>query len=41
MYDSDITALKALSNGRHDAVITDFVTGKTAAKEGFKIVANS
>ena len=38
MYDSDITALKALSNGRHDAVITDFVTGKTAAKEGFEIV---
>ncbi|PLT35968.1 transporter substrate-binding domain-containing protein [Bacillus sp. V5-8f] len=37
MYDSDITALKALSGGRHDAVITDFVTGKTAAKEGFKI----
>ncbi|OCA89217.1 transporter substrate-binding domain-containing protein [Pradoshia sp. D12] len=37
-YDSDVTALKALSNGRHDAVITDFVTGKTAAKEGFKIV---
>ncbi|MGM9925999.1 MAG: transporter substrate-binding domain-containing protein [Bacillus sp. (in: firmicutes)] len=38
MYDSDITALKALSTGRHDAVITDFVTGKTAAKEGFEIV---
>ncbi len=37
MYDSDITALKALSSGRHDAVITDFVTGKSAAKEGFKI----
>ncbi|WP_050614530.1 transporter substrate-binding domain-containing protein [Bacillus testis] len=37
MYDSDITALKALSIGRHDAVITDFVTGKTAKKEGFKI----
>lgn len=36
-YDSDITALKALSSGRHDAVITDFVTGKTAAKEGFEI----
>ena len=36
-YDSDITALKALSSGRHDAVITDFVTGKNAAKEGFKI----
>jgi len=26
-----------LSSGRHDAVITDFVTGKTAEKEGFKI----
>lgn len=37
MYDSDITALKALSTGRHDAVITDFVTGKSAAKEGFQI----
>ncbi|PLR96840.1 amino acid ABC transporter substrate-binding protein [Bacillus sp. T33-2] len=37
MYDSDITALKALGSGRHDAVITDFVTGKSAAKEGFKI----
>ncbi|WP_043930167.1 transporter substrate-binding domain-containing protein [Bacillus sp. EB01] len=37
MYDSDITALKALSIGRHDAVITDFVTGKSAAKEGFEI----
>lgn len=38
MYDSDITALKALSIGRHDAVITDFVTGKSAKKEGFKII---
>ncbi|CAM3775427.1 transporter substrate-binding domain-containing protein [Mesobacillus zeae] len=37
MYDSDITALKALSSGRHDAVITDFVTGKSAKKEGFVI----
>lgn len=37
-YDSDITALQALSGGRHDAVITDFVTGKNAAKEGFKII---
>lgn len=36
-YDSDITALKALDSGRHDAVITDFVTGKNAAKEGFEI----
>jgi polar amino acid transport system substrate-binding protein len=38
-YDSDITALQALSSGRHDAVITDFVTGKSAAQEGFKIKA--
>ncbi|WP_082096914.1 transporter substrate-binding domain-containing protein [Paenibacillus wulumuqiensis] len=36
-YDSDITALQALSDGRHDAVITDFVTGKSAIKEGFKV----
>ncbi|GAA0299736.1 ABC transporter substrate-binding protein [Gracilibacillus halotolerans] len=36
-YDSDVTALQALSTGRHDAVITDFVTGKNAAKEGFDI----
>jgi polar amino acid transport system substrate-binding protein len=36
-YDSDITALKALAEGRHDAVITDFVTGKEAIGEGFKI----
>lgn len=38
-YDSDITALKALAEGRHDAVITDFVTGKEAIGEGFKIQA--
>ncbi|MFF2447002.1 transporter substrate-binding domain-containing protein [Neobacillus sp. NPDC058068] len=37
MYDSDITALKALSIGRHDAVITDFVTGKSAKMEGYEI----
>jgi polar amino acid transport system substrate-binding protein len=36
-YDSDITALKALSLGRHDAVITDFVTGKNAIKEGMEL----
>ena len=36
-YDSDVIALKALSNGRHDAVITDFVTGKSAKSEGFEI----
>ena len=37
VYDSDITALEALSSGRHDAVITDFVTGKTAIKDGIKV----
>jgi polar amino acid transport system substrate-binding protein len=37
MYDSDITALNALSIGPHDAIITDFVTGKSAKKEGFNI----
>jgi len=36
-YDSDVTALQALSTGRHDAVVTDFVTGKNAANEGFDI----
>lgn len=36
-YDSDITALRALSDGRHDAVITDFITGKEAIGEGYKI----
>ena len=30
LYDSDVTALEALANGRHDAVITDFITGKEA-----------
>lgn len=29
--------MQALNSGRHDAVITDFVTGKNAAKEGFKV----
>ncbi|MGN1402233.1 MAG: transporter substrate-binding domain-containing protein [Bacillus sp. (in: firmicutes)] len=36
-YDSDVIALNALSKGRHDAVITDFVTGKSARMEGFNI----
>ncbi|MGM7702214.1 transporter substrate-binding domain-containing protein [Pseudalkalibacillus sp. Hm43] len=39
IYDSDVTALEALSNGKHDAVITDFVTGKEAMGNGFDIVA--
>ncbi|TCP32216.1 amino acid ABC transporter substrate-binding protein (PAAT family) [Scopulibacillus darangshiensis] len=38
-YDSDVTALEALSKGKHDAVVTDFVTGQLAIKEGFKIKA--
>ncbi|MFY4774074.1 transporter substrate-binding domain-containing protein [Metabacillus sp. RGM 3146] len=37
VYDSDITALQALSSGRHDAVITDFVTGRSSIQEGFKV----
>jgi polar amino acid transport system substrate-binding protein len=37
VYDSDVIALEALSNGKHDAVITDFVTGKEAIGNGFNI----
>jgi polar amino acid transport system substrate-binding protein len=37
LYDSDVTALEALANGRHDAVITDFITGKEAIGAGLKI----
>nr|WP_241198800.1 transporter substrate-binding domain-containing protein [Cytobacillus horneckiae] len=36
-YDSDVVALEALANGKHDAVITDFITGKEAIGAGFKI----
>lgn len=36
-YDSDVTALEALSRGKHDAVITDFVTGKEAINAGMEI----
>ncbi|WP_243291270.1 transporter substrate-binding domain-containing protein [Bacillus sp. FJAT-47783] len=36
-YDSDVTALEALSNGKHDAVITDFVTGQEAIGNGLKV----
>ena len=38
LLDSDVTALEALSKGKHDAVITDFVTGKEAIGAGMKIV---
>lgn len=36
-YDSDVVALEALSQGKHDAVITDAVTGKEAMKSGMNI----
>ncbi|PLR83135.1 amino acid ABC transporter substrate-binding protein [Bacillus canaveralius] len=36
-YDSDVTALESLSKGKHDAVITDFVTGKEAIGSGMAI----
>ncbi|MCA1056347.1 transporter substrate-binding domain-containing protein [Rossellomorea aquimaris] len=38
-YDSDVVALEALSKGKHDAVITDFITGKEAIASGLKIEA--
>ncbi|MBN8236797.1 transporter substrate-binding domain-containing protein [Halobacillus kuroshimensis] len=38
-YDSDVVALQSLSKGRHDAVITDFLTGKEASGEGLDIEA--
>lgn len=38
VYDSDVTALEALDAGRHDAVITDFITGRMAIQEGMEIV---
>ncbi len=36
-YDSDVVALQALEKGHHDAVITDFLTGKEAIASGLKI----
>ncbi|GEN51892.1 transporter substrate-binding domain-containing protein [Halobacillus faecis] len=38
-YDSDVVALQSLAKGRHDAVITDFLTGKEASGEGLEIEA--
>lgn len=38
IYDGDVTALEALSKGKHDAVITDFITGKEAIGNGLDIV---
>lgn len=40
VYDSDNTALEALSRGRHDVVITDRVTGAMALKKGLKVFPN-
>jgi polar amino acid transport system substrate-binding protein len=37
IYDSDITALEALQNGRHDLVITDSIAGLMALNRGLKI----
>nr|WP_040340452.1 transporter substrate-binding domain-containing protein [Fictibacillus macauensis] len=37
VYDSDVTALKALSEKKHDGTITDSITGKQAMKKGFNI----
>lgn len=39
VYDSDITALEALQNGRHDFVITDAITGAMAINRGLKVYA--
>jgi polar amino acid transport system substrate-binding protein len=36
-YDSDVVALEALNNGRHDAVVTDFVTGREAIGAGMEL----
>ncbi len=38
-YDSDVVALEALNKGKHDAVITDFITGKEAIGAGVEIEA--
>lgn len=38
-YDSDVVALQSLSKGRHDAVITDFLTGKEAMQQELDIEA--
>ncbi len=40
VYDSDNTALEALSRGRHEAVITDRVTGAMALKKGINVFPN-
>jgi polar amino acid transport system substrate-binding protein len=39
-YDSDVTALRALEQGKHDAVITDIIVGDIAIQQGFNIKAS-
>ena len=39
-YDSDVTALRALEQGKHDAVITDIIVGDIAIQQGFQIKAS-
>lgn len=39
VYDSDVVALQSLSKGHHDAVITDFLTGKEAIANDINIKA--
>lgn len=41
VYDSDVVALQALAKGQHDAVITDFLTGKEAIGNDLDIEARS
>lgn len=36
-YDSDVTALRALEQGKHDVVITDSIVGEIAIQQGVKI----
>ncbi|MBH0230049.1 transporter substrate-binding domain-containing protein [Halobacillus yeomjeoni] len=40
-YDSDVVALQSLAKGRHDAVITDFLTGKEAKGQDLEIEAKA
>lgn len=40
-YDSDVVALQSLAKGRHDAVITDAITGQKAISSGLEIVGRA
>ncbi|TCT27153.1 amino acid ABC transporter substrate-binding protein (PAAT family) [Melghiribacillus thermohalophilus] len=41
VYDSDVVALQVLSEGKLDAVITDFLTGKEGISNGLEIVGKT